>query len=174
MEKKVLIVENNLSNGIAALIAMEELGLEARLVLNVDEALEALKNDDFLFVLSDMVMPLEKGSSTDKSVGKIIIRECINQLTPSAVVTGGIVQGHHHKGQERVIDILIPDPVVAVEAPISEFELKTVSRIRAENKDKEIWKKSVKELEDYFGKGSLLLMEILLRAKQTLRKKLRS
>ena len=142
MTDKILIVEDDFANGIAALAAMKEFGFDAIVVGNAEDAIKSFDNEDFLAVLTDMNMPLEKGGLVDKEAGKVVIKESINRCVPSAVVTGGI--GHHG---EPCIKVLLPEPMFAIKHA-KEFSFRT-EEIRKEDKSIEVWKRAWATLKEF-------------------------
>lgn len=89
MKDKILIVEDDLSNGLAALIAMEQLGLESEVVSNAEEAIKKIEAESYLVVLSDMNMPLKNGESINPKAGETVVNACAKKLIPCFVITAG-------------------------------------------------------------------------------------
>ncbi len=103
MEEKVLVVEDDFSNAVAAIAALDEMGVEAFATASAEEAVEMLSKENFLVVLTDMNMPAVKGGSIDSKAGEIVAKECAKKMIPCFVITAGIL---HHGGTHNIVDIL--------------------------------------------------------------------
>lgn len=103
MKEKVLVAEDDFSNAIAAIAALDEMGVETLAIASAEEAVEMLSKENFLVVLTDMNMPVVKGGSIDSRAGEIVAKECAKKMIPCFVITAGIL---HHGGTHNIVDIL--------------------------------------------------------------------
>lgn len=144
MAYKILVIDDDPINGVAAVTAMKELGFDPILSTNVEEGIKILNDEDVLCVLTDMNMPLEKGGSINKDAGMVVIKECINRNIPSAVVTGGGI-GHHGIS---CIKVMLPEPMFAIN-PVENFSLALGGEVGGTDKNTEAWKRAWDTLKPY-------------------------
>ena len=142
MEDKILIVEDDLENGIAVLTAMDELGLEAEVVPNAEEAIKKIETESYLAVLTDMNMPLKKGESVNPKAGEAVVNACAKKMTPCVVVTAGY--NAHHKSDH----VYILTSSMFCEKPAEPlFEL---ARFSGRKDDADNWRQIWRTVEDKF------------------------
>ncbi|HHE45723.1 MAG TPA: hypothetical protein ENL05_00010, partial [Candidatus Moranbacteria bacterium] len=109
MKERILIVENDLANGISYKEAIEKMGIDVLLVSNAKNAVEAMDNEDFLAVLSNMRIPVRKKGSANKEAGMTVVKECVSRCIPLIVV----VRDKHHGSS--CIKIMMPQPMFAID-----------------------------------------------------------
>ncbi len=141
MRGKILIVESDFKNELAALTAIEEVGHEGMVVSNVEEALEVINREDLLAVLTDVNLPLKKGKSDSPYSGESVIQSCIDRVIPVALVTQAAIGCYTWPG----IKILVPNFFTAVE-PGKDFSWNLIKEIDCQEKDVNVWKDAWKIL----------------------------
>ena len=129
MKGKVLIIDDRTDNLIAGIEAMKELGIEGIGVMELKAALEIIRKEDLLLVLTDMQM--EEGAE-----GMEIVKECCKRGIPVGVVTMGSGHGHH-KDEVRLLIPKLPFPDTS-----RLIKIETLG----EEKDVDAYKKAFKRL----------------------------
>ena len=143
MKEKVLIVEDDFSNSIAALAAMDELGYDAVVATTAKDGIEMIKKEEFFGVLTDMNMPLKQKESVNPKAGEVVVKECLKRAVPVAIVTGGGT-GHHGV---PCIKVLISKQITIM---TSDQQLSFDDQeIDGKDKDIMIWKRAWRILEDH-------------------------
>ncbi len=130
MKGKVLIIDDKTDNLIAGIEAMKELGIEGIGVMKLKIALEIIRKEDLLLVLTDMQM--EEGAEA----GMEIVKECCKRGIPVGVVTMGSGHGHH----KDEVCLLIP------KLPFSDTSRLIEIETLGEEKDVDAYKKAFKRL----------------------------
>lgn len=100
---KVLIAEDDFANGVAATMAMGELGLDAYLVPNAKAAIEQIEKEAYVAVLTDLNMPFAEGEEINSKAGEEVAKACAKKMIPCFVVTAGVL---HHGGTHNIVDVL--------------------------------------------------------------------
>ena len=146
MKDKVLIAEDDLENGLAALMAMDELGLEAEVVVNADEAIRKIETESYLAVLTDMNMPLKNGEGINPKAGEAVVSACAKKMIPCFVVTAGIL---NHGGIHDVVDILFSFSSYVYSTADIKFDWQ-YQLLDRRKKDVGIWRDVWKTIKDNF------------------------
>ncbi|AHF02070.1 histidine kinase [Thiomicrospira aerophila AL3] len=105
---KILLVEDNLINQKLAIALLKELGLEARLASNGEEALAILAKDKFDLVLMDCQMPVKDGF---EATAELRFAKGLNQSVPVIAMTANAMQGDEERCYAAGMDDYISKPV---------------------------------------------------------------
>ncbi len=105
---KVLLVEDNPTNQIVASIELKELQLEVAFSSNGQEALEALKKDDYAIIFMDCQMPVMDGYDCTRQIRKQEAKT--GKHIPIVAMTANAMEGDREKCIAAGMDDYITKP----------------------------------------------------------------
>ena len=106
---RVLVVEDNLVNQMVAVKHLEHLGIEAELVANGAEAVDALSKADYDLVFMDCQMPVMDGYAATRAIREQEIRS--QRHTPIVAMTANAVPGDAEKCRQAGMDDYLSKPI---------------------------------------------------------------
>ncbi|PZC49569.1 MAG: hypothetical protein DK306_000585 [Chloroflexi bacterium] len=106
---RVLVVEDNLVNQMVAVKHLEHLGIEAELVANGAEAVDALSKADYDLVFMDCQMPVMDGYAATRAIREQEIRS--QQHTPIVAMTANAMPGDAEKCRQAGMDDYLSKPI---------------------------------------------------------------
>jgi CheY-like chemotaxis protein len=107
---KVLVAEDNAMNQIVIRTLHESIGLEAAIVGNGDEALQAWRNEDFDVILMDVQMPVMDGPTACQRIREIETLDA-RARTPIIALTANVMRHQVAEYRRIGMDDIVAKPI---------------------------------------------------------------